>query len=92
MALSLEGTVLRFDTNDTSYDNQAKLKISGFKLIGGIDASTVIVRDTDGSGQILWQGRCAIATDLMENVYIRSDRKIHVTFTGTGPILYVYME
>lgn len=92
MALTFEGSVLRFDTTATAYDNQAKLKICGFKMIGGADASTAIVRDTDGSGQIIWQGRCAIATDLLEQINIRVDKKIHVTFTGTAPILYVYLE
>lgn len=90
---TLEGSVVRFDTTATTFDNRAKLKICGFKLIGNaIDASTAIVRDADGSGQILWQGRAAIASDLLEQINIRVDRKIHVALTGTGPILYVYLE
>lgn len=93
MANTREGSVLRFDTTDTTHDNQAKLKITGFKLIGNAtDASTAIVRDTDGTGQILWQGRVAINADLLEQINIRCDRKIHVALTGTGPILYVYTE
>ncbi len=92
MAQTREGSVVRFDTTDTTYDNQAKLKIAGFKLIGGADASTAIIKDTDSAGQILWQGRCAIATDLFEQINILCDRKIHLTLTGTAPILYVYLE
>lgn len=93
MAQSREGSVIRFDTSLDTFDNNAKLKITGFKLIGNAtDASTAVVKDTDVNGQILWQGRVAISTDLLEQINIRCDRKIHVTFTGTGPILYVYLE
>lgn len=92
MAQTREGSVVRFDTNDTTYDNAAKLKICGFKLVGGADASTAIVKDTDTNGQILWQGRAGANADCFEQINIRCDKKIHVTLTGTGPILYVYTE
>lgn len=93
MANTREGSVLRFDTTDSTYDNNAKLKITGFKLVGNAtDASTAVVKDTDTNGQILWQGRVAINADLLEQINIRCDRKIHITLTGTGPILYVYTE
>ena len=88
-----EGTVVRITESGDTVDFQAKVKLHGFKLIGNAtDASTAVVRDTDSSGLILWQGRCAQNADLFEQINIRADKKIHITLTGTGPILYVYLE
>lgn len=92
MAVTVEGSVVRVTANLDTYDNQAKLKIAGFKLVGGADASTAIVRDNDATGQILWQGKAGAAADLFEQINIRCDKKIHVSLTGTGPVLYVYLE
>lgn len=92
MAFAQQGTVLRFDADNQTYSTIAPMKICGFKLIGGADASTAMVKDTDTNGTILWQGRCAINTDLLDQIYLRAGRTIHVDFTGTGPVLYVYLE
>lgn len=93
MAVTLQGSVLRVTADADTFDNQAKIKITGFKLIGNAtDASTAIVKDSSSSGQILWQGRVAIDVDLLEQINIRGDRKLYVELTGTGPVLYIYLE
>ncbi len=93
MAVSLEGNVIQFTATGDTHDNAAKLKICGIKLVGNaVDASTVVIRDVDASGPILYSGKSAVSADLYEQIKILVDRKIHVTLTGTGTVLYVYLE
>lgn len=92
MAVTYEGSVIRMTADNDTFDNQAKLKICGIKLVGGADASTAIIKDTDTNGMILWQGRAGAAADLYEQVYILCDKKIHLDLTGTTPVVYIYKE
>lgn len=92
MAVTHEGTVIRLTADNDAFDNAARLKVCGIKVIGGSDAWTATIKDTDTNGMILWEGAGGANEDLFEQVYFMADQKIHLDLTGTSPVVYVYKE
>lgn len=90
MAVTSEGSVIRMTADNDTFDNQAKLKICGVKVIGGSDAWTAKIKDTDTNGMILWEGSGAANENMFDQVELRADAKIHLDLTGTSPVVYVY--
>jgi hypothetical protein len=72
----------------TGQDSQTKW-LNGALLVAGADAATMIVRETDGSGRILYDLKAAAAGGDQALYAVTFVGKIHVTFTGTSPKGYV---
>jgi hypothetical protein len=73
----------------TGSENQSK-KLAGARLCAGSTAATMTVRETDGSGRILYA--LAALTGTADGVELPCDfiGKINVTIAGTGAVGHVF--
>lgn len=95
MAVTRKGNVIRMTANlDTIQLGKGGFRIINIRLVGGADASTAVIRDTDGSGHTLAVLKAAIAS--CNDLYVASCRMdsetLHLTLTGTAPEVYIYLE
>lgn len=63
----------------------------GARLAGGSAASSAIIRETDGSGEILAELKCAANEADECRIPTAFRRKLHVTLAGAGASCVVYV-
>ncbi len=76
-----------------AFDANAEVEcvMLGARLNGGSAASSMVVREKDGTGTILAELSCAIGADSEMRIPVSFRKALHVTVTGTGASGIVYV-
>lgn len=71
---------------------QGNRKLGGARLAAGVDAATVIIREGTGAGRILAKLQAAAGgvDEFSPGQPVVFTGNIHVTNTGTAPVVIVY--
>lgn len=69
--------------------------IECIRAVAGSDTATVMLKETDTNGAILWTSGNISANTVVESVpelVIEAGQTVHVDMTGTSPSVYIYVE
>lgn len=64
----------------------------GWKLVGGSTAATAVLRENGSSGTIIDTLKAAIDTVVATSEDIYYEGQLHVTLTGTGAEVYLFVK
>ncbi len=95
MAVTRKSNIIRVTAdNDTTSIAGSGLRIKAIKLVGGSDASTVRIKETDTNGMVLFGLNAAANSS--DDLYLDGMRidvaTLHFDLTGTGPEVFIYLE
>jgi hypothetical protein len=95
MTVTRKSNVIRVTAdNDTISIAGSGLRIKTIRLVGGVDASTARIKETDTNGAVLFALNAAAAgVDELNLDGLRIDvATLHVDLTGTAPEVFIYVE
>lgn len=95
MAVSRDSNVIRMTADDDTVTmGQGGFHIVAVRLVGGSDAATALIKETNTSGTVLFSLKTAAANgvDSFEACVRVEASTLHLDLTGTGAEVFIYLK